>query len=536
MELVLDTNRLDVGDAGVKEFFWPLGRKEQQAQRDTTLEQLAALIRSGLRSEDEDCRILGMCFHWLLAESIAMYRATALARRANEAGVPIKPQEGGRLQASVMAGLVPDVTRSRFAQMLRSGPQGHRKFLRPLVKLRRSLDWNGPSVRSFLPVNTYREIVACHRTPLLDRHARLESRYVKQTLFDEWFDPVLEEPQAPAINSALIDACVASIERGYMAGGEQLPVSQAEYFRSFLKFVTRYVRHHYLPLMSHRRALPKTLWTGTGGYIYARMLRNAVQAGGGYVVGHEHGAGEAHIAYFSAKTLIEYESADEFVTYCWEGADALANTFNPSWHVHDRRPRIVSIGERDNTKAPSCPARWIQPNKIKRVMYPTTALLGERVTLDHFVGDYVYVDWAARLVSRLGQHRYRVIHKPHPGGDNRFPSGFARRLGAVQSNKPFEQALGEADAFVLDFARSTTFPVALATNKPIVYIDFGLERWHPQARALLERRVRVVKGWIDDHNRFQVDWDDLANAMSDACELTDRSIVHHYYRDIRIGA
>ena len=74
-----------------------------------------------------------MCFHWLLAESIAMYRATALARRANEAGVPIKPQEGGRLQASVMAGLVPDVTRSRFAQMLRSGPQGHRKFLRPLV-------------------------------------------------------------------------------------------------------------------------------------------------------------------------------------------------------------------------------------------------------------------------------------------------------------------------------------------------------------------------------------------------------------------
>jgi hypothetical protein len=531
-ELNLDTASLDLDASGLANFYWPLARAEQQAQRDVTLGHFATIIREGFEGGSQDSWLLGMFIHWLLAESSAMFRMTAVVRRTTKTGRLLRFPAQSRLYSAVGGSHCVDFSRGHFFQILCNGPMRHGVLLGSAVKARRSLVWNGKRIRSLLPAR-HGDVVACHRTLLLDLHATLESRQVKQTLFEEWFEPIPTNSSSKPLGRITVEQCIDAIRVGYMAGGEDLPDSQVQYFRNFLEGISHHVRYHFSRLSRLKTRLPRELWTGSGGSIYSRMLRNAVRGEGGKVIGHEHGAGEAHLAYFSAKTFIEYESADEFYTYSWEGADALAQTFNPEWHVRRERPEIRALGERGNTSCagPHFPSK--DPGSVRKIMYPSTALLGERVTLDHFIGDYVYVDWSARLIASLRRFGYQVLHKPHPGGDNRYPNGFASRFGAEEMFQPFEQAQWSADALVLDFSRSSTFPVALATNKPVIYIDFGLERWHPAARHLLECRAKVVRGWIDDDNRFQVDWEEVQAAIPQACCLTDSTIVDRYYSHLK---
>lgn len=529
-ELILDVARMEFDGNGLRNFFWPLGRAEQQAQRDTTLRELVRTIRPGLERGDEDSRLLGLCIHWLTNEAQMFYRATALIRRCEEAEVSLVWPEEARLYPAVKAKQLPSVEGGRYYLYLRQGPAAHHWLFTGFIKLRRSLHWNGLGVRGLRPARFDKDIIACYRSPLLDLHARRENRTVKQTHLQEWFPPHAGKQLAPGVEGSLADLVITAIQIGYTAGGEQFPDYQAEYFKDFLCIIPGVLRSYYKNAQQASRQLPRILWTGSGGYMFTRMLRNAVREKGGYVVGHEHASGDAHLAYFSAKPFIEYESADDFMTYSCDGAEALRATFDPDLHLRTTPPRILSFevcrSERNGTSTPR--ARRSR-NSVKTLMYPTTMLLGERMSLDHIVGDCVMVDWSARLIARLCGLGYTLIHKPHPEEAHRSSRRFAEQFGIRQAWERFESVMDQADVFVLDFSRTTIFSIALASSKPLVYIDFGFERWHPAAYELLQRRASVVRGWIDKSNRLQIDWEKLPPAIDEARELTDRQIIDCYY-------
>ena len=528
VSLNLDARDIPLTQSGVEGFYWPLARKEQQLQRDTTLAHLTEIVRNGIVASDEDKTLLRLFYHWILAESISLYRAAAIVRRAARDSVSVQYPRESMMYAYTQSINQQSLDSSRLVKILAQGPVTHGALLSPIVKSRRYLLWNGVSKTSLLGY-FQKEILACHRTPLLDLHAKMEHRLIKQTLFEDWFQPIGHFPKNQPIRSSVIDECIEAVRVGFLAGNEVMPTSQVRYLRGLIQEMSRYVRAHYFPLMRAPSRLPKELWTGSGGNIFSRMLRNAVRSFGGRVIGHEHGAGESHIQYFNAKPVIEYESCDTFFTYSRKGANALNSNFDSSLHLGREAPRIESLRQLENDAFYYSSFPKTDPHQVKNIMYPTTALLGERVTLDHFLGDYVYLDWSARLIGKISEFGYTVIHKPHPGGDIQYPTQSTASSGTTVLHEPFERVINKADAFVLDFSRSSTFPAALASTKPIVYIDFGLESWHEDARALLESRVKIVCGYIDARNRLQVDWDDVRQAVVDACELTNRTIVNEYY-------
>lgn len=525
--LELEVARMEFDAGGLRGFFWPLARSEQQAQRDATLTELTATLRGGLEAGDEDARMLAICLHWFVNEAQLYFRATALQRRCQDAGVSLNWQAGARLLPAVARKALAPVESGRFVSILKAGPARHPAAIAGGVKLRRSLDWNGFSWNGLRPTRFGRDVVAAYRCPLLDDRARQSAYPVKQTNLQDWFSPLDERAPLPGISGELADRAVAAVAGGYLAGGEILPDYQAAYFRRFLAIIPGLIRAHYEPV-TRRRQLPATLWTGSGGYIFNRMLRNAVRAKGGHVTGHEHGSGDAHLAYFSAKPCIEYESADAFVTYSRSGAEALRANFDSTNHLRGTPAEILAHAE-----APAqvmSHARGLSAgHRIASVMYPTTKLMGERVALDHIFGDNVMVDWSIRLMAKLRAFGYTVVHKPHPEEEGQVSRIVAERLAIQQSWLPFEQVCHQADAVLLDFSRTSIFAHALASDLPLIYIDFGFERWHPAAYELLKRRVSLVSGWIDQANRLCVDWDALPAAIDAAKDRLDREIVRHYY-------
>ena len=85
----------------------------------------------------------------------------------------------------------------------------------------------------------------------------------------------------------------------------------------------------------------------------------------------------------------------------------------------------------------------------------------------------------------------------------------------------FEQVEHEADAFIFTTPHSNTFALAAAGNKPMVFIDFGLDNWVAEARATFEQRCWVVHGWFDESNRAQIDWDELRSAIEESPKLVE---------------
>lgn len=531
--LELDVARMGLDEHGLHDFYWPLARSEQQAQRDATLAKLAAMLREKLAAGDEDARLLSMCLHWFVNEAQLYFRATALQRRCQDTKVLLRWQDDARLLPAVAKKTLAPVEDGRYVTMLMAGPARHPSLAAGLVKLRRSLDWNGIAWRAWRPTDMRRDVVAAYRCPLLDERARQITRPVKQTNLQDWFSSLNGRRRLPGVKGDLADSAIQAVAEGYRAGGEALPEYQADYFRRFLDVVPGLIRTHYTP-MAKRAGLPTTLWTGSGGYIYNRMLRNAVRASGGHVTGHEHGSGDAHLAYFSAKPFIEYESADAFVTYSMSGAEALRSNFDASMHLRREPPEILAHAD---VSPPGVPRtrRLLGAGHIRSLMYPTTKLMGERVALDHIFGDNVMVDWSIRLMAQMRRMGYRIIHKPHPEEEGQVSRRLAERLHIEQSWEPFERVFQQADALLLDYSRTSIFSRALASDLPLVYIDFGFERWHSEAYVLLKRRVSLVRGWIDADNRLNVDWDALPAAISAAPDCLDKEIVRRYYPHLAVG-
>ncbi len=105
-----------------------------------------------------------------------------------------------------------------------------------------------------------------------------------------------------------------------------------------------------------------------------------------------------------------------------------------------------------------------------------------------------------------------AVYESHPEGElygRRHPLADV----APTSTRLFEEVIDDADIFLFDWPHSTIFWAALCTDRPVVYVDFGLTGFVPRVRELIERRCRVVPAVYDDNNLPQVDTAALEGAI-----------------------
>lgn len=257
-----------------------------------------------------------------------------------------------------------------------------------------------------------------------------------------------------------------------------------------------------------RLTLPRTLWTGTGGNHAARAIGLAVAARGGTVTRFAHGGSLGPIAMAEQTATTELAVTDTFVVPS-EGARALLDTPVARDLVAPRAIAFaVAPAPRPPAPLPSRP-RPARPT----VMYVATASLGFTVHAPPFLPDVLYLDWQLRLAEALGRLPIRLVAKPHPEGlwrGRRHPLADVAETVAA----PFESVMAEADAFVFDYPCSTTFWTALATDRPVVYLDLGLIPFAPAVAPELARRCSVLRVDYGADNRPLVPREALADALA----------------------
>ena len=258
------------------------------------------------------------------------------------------------------------------------------------------------------------------------------------------------------------------------------------------------------------KSIPRALWSGTGGFSPTRALSIEVRRRGGTVTRFDHGGTMPLLAepYF----LVHGELAVS-TDYVMPSAMAAQQAVIARAAALARPFSLISLaGGRGDPGLDPGPRGARPAARRTRVLFVGTAYYGFSQTYPPFPPAPIYLDWQHRILKMLGSLPIEMIHKPHPGG---LFSGCPPDMDhlAQVDPRPFEQAMADADCFVFDIAASTTFSIALSSDRRIVLLDFGCMRFSEEVWPLIRARCRVVPVTCDDRNRASVDAEALEAAV-----------------------
>ena len=537
MEVVLDVERMAVDEKGVRGFAWPIARDEILAARDALLPPLVAAARGPAEGKDVDAELLSLVLVEFVIETISLYQAHALCRRLRNLGHSITPPTSGRLLPALARGSSPPP--SPLLGRLEHGiPTARRPRLSSVHKMWTQLQWNGLSLALVRRFDRDRDIVATQRLPLINHHARSQADFVRFSHLHDWFHPLVADSMHDSLvrsSTGAVRGALAAVRIGFAAGNEEAPDHLVDYLQDWLVRAMTLAGSHLNTVLQQPERVPRRLWSGTGSGVWNRIMRHATRRLGGTVTGHDHGNGEG-LFESAGSSVIEFESCDEFVTFTPLRARALRQGVRAEMMVQPRVPSIVSIPSRTEGESPFPGAsrgrvalrRARRSSGTRTIMYPTIFYPGEFVhPFCPLLPDAVAVDWHVRLIGRLRAWGYGVVLKPHPGHVATART-VSSHLGVTVLEDLFERVLDSCDVILFDYAHTTTFGVALATNKPVVFVDWGQEDFTPDARSKLERRCRIVRAWFDENNRVHTDWNELRSAIEESPQLTDPAFANSY--------
>ena len=383
------------------------------------------------------------------------------------------------------------------------------------------------------PINAYvlkHDIIATQRTELIQEHASTVSQDVVFCRSHRWFDSISEAELETALQKAskvLEEKIMVVLEKLYIDNGLVLKGASLEYFQCILRITPLLISIHYQRLLDRPDKLPVNLWTGTGGNIWDALLRHAsIHAHNGEIVGHDHGAGLAHVNN-PMMALNELWGCKKFICLNKNQANEMTQHAKKWMFFEPNRPQMTSI----KTHREICDFSKFSSSdfKVKTIIVLATLYGGDRVWMGPCAPDIVHADWQARIIAQLRAWGYDVILKVHPETPV-LPPPILEELGARICSDPLENMIEDGDLVLFDCLYTSVFRSVLSTNTPMVLIDFYDHPWTDKALSLFKKRAGFAQGKFDNENKAFVDWSTLKKALEDAQKKRyNRDFFEYYY-------
>jgi hypothetical protein len=510
----LDASLADVDASGLRDFGWPLSWREQQRFRDAFVAGYAKLSRELQDKQDEDGDLLAILAMEFVQEAMRGWFGAALLARYRQRGEDVSAPWLRSASVEEPAFWQPQRDRIGFLKT-RFPASGWRALLRPAYGLTQDdgLSWRWPQTVDFRS-----RIVATNPCPLTRRHARQAGERPVLVSMRHWFgdasDSLPGDLTALRLRAETAAAVLGVFVEAARLNGDTMPAALQEHLADWLDDATAICRWYLRALLARPQRLPAQLWTGSGGYIFRRILHVAARRAGGTAWSHDHGSGLGLFDIIDTN-LTEFVTPDVFVTFSRKQADGYRKQERDAFRIRRQWPRIEAVA---GDHAAPLRARAPTAGKPRSILFVANQYRGEKITLTPIEFDLVAADWQARLFGRLLSLGYDVRMRPHPDSISAPPPGLTR-MGVATAGGRFEQALASADAVILDYLHTSVLRDVLLSGKPVLTFEFGHCPPNAVARDGLARRIRFVPAWYDEANRTQTDWDSLPAALADACAM-----------------
>lgn len=521
-----------VGPDGVPGCTWPLPLEELLAARDRFLSDLYAWLRLQDIDRDAEAELVWLNAAPLAMDVLRLFNAWVVVERLRAVDrLPGNGDEDASLLGRLAQGRAPDPS-PHSAKTFRGLPRD--PAWRKALRIAKHALGSAPiRYRPRSLIRPERDIVTFTVSPLTLAHARLSDRPVVLSRFTDWMSSgdLAGRLEGRGLREEAREAVLSLVKGMFARAGAPLPAMLEASLAALLDRLTARTRVHLEELRRHGQSLPRDFWPGTGGILYNRIFARAVQRAGGRVTGHDHSSSSG---WWQApeRMVNEFNSVDRFVTYGERIAEGLRRDLDASLLAKpERSPEIVGlVGAGPAIGQPAQVATLTpQSGERRRLMYVMNLYAGDFMGLWPGLPDLVAVDWQARLLQHLRKSGFEVQLKPHPESHCPPPAAFQERLAVELVEGPCEAVMPRADVLLFDYPGATCFLHALKGDRPIVLIEFPHLRLDPEARALLERRVALVPGYLDERGRASVDWAALDSALAMAPLRRDRGFVEAYF-------
>ncbi len=537
--LHLDIENIKVDQNGVKDFFWPVSYSERQFFADQLMQGYTSLIQKHQNSP----QILSykVLYKYYVTEALAVFNCDLLKKRLESNSYqPILKKEM-RVWGALLNDERPEDP--GFLNVFRNGPARAKKssFLKKIKRLSKLINMKqaGLNVGSLKlkPITKsvlLNDIIATQRTDLIQKHANTVSQDVVFCRSDRWFsglNPQEINQELRNMDETFETSVMNIVSKLYKEHGIEFSGPSFLYLQNILSEGSACVRAHYKKLLSVQPdSLPKTVWTGTAGYIWDILLRSAVlEVHKGHVTGHDHGAGLGHVSN-PCMGSNELWHCSAFVCLNKNQASEMEDR-TASWYCFDHQPPQLSYvpdTQSEEKEFVSYERFLVERPNIKTIIVLATLYGGDRVWMGPCSPDIVHLDWQARVVFKLRSWGYNVIVKIHPETPI-MPPQIIKDLGASIRSEPLEDMMEEGDLILFDCLYTTVFRSVVSSNLPMVMIDFYNHPWTEKGLNLIEKRAGFVKGSFDEKNREAVNWSELKTAIDTASSKHNNKEFFNYY-------
>ncbi|MDO8463210.1 MAG: hypothetical protein Q7S96_02980 [bacterium] len=398
-----------------------------------------------------------------------------------------------------------------------------------LVRWGRGIAANATAVKMAARVRSERRIwVAGAPHALLAEYLAHTPEWVR-TLYNDALPPM---PDCPVGVRAALRIAAASLVDACTGIAQQYAIPTDDAFRDVLRTRTDAMLVDAVRMLLQMRAFVAAhavahVALGSATQHRQRALALAVRERGGRVMTAAHG-GFVGLFNTAMPTWSEFALSDTYVTYTDGSADLCRRIHRARLPIVPNPLTIVSgvsgIYRAIRQRMRPVPAAA----RIRRVMvigFPQNAQ--RKYTAAASLG-LQQLDLELRIIEALRDAGYGVVYKAHPDRLAEVRGMFDGRAEVLAED--FHTAHTHADAFVFGSMRTTAFPIALCTTKPIValLVDGDPAPPFPDALALLARRVRIVRAACDDRARVVFDARALCDAVAQPADPTDTAFLDRY--------
>ena len=513
---------MEVDEDGIKDYVWPISNQERRGFATHLAESFANVLKE---SDNGDGReTLPYCFMGtrFLVPIIALFQGDLLRERSITENLDIKVPQDWQYWPVLLKEKTPE--EPAFLKIIQNGPEKVNytqklfkfsavKRLWKILSFKKSgLQLGDLKIKSVTSDVLKNSIVATQRSSLVIAHASEEKKEVVFCRSNRWFESISDEELEKSIelnNRILEKKIFDAIKSGYEKYGIELKPHSIRFIQNLLSKGPAIMRIHYERLLEKTETLPKEIWTGTTGQYWDTMLRVAVMKNGGIAKAHDHGSGCAYVLY-PLRGITEYWGCDEFVTFNRFNAEEITRDAKAYPRYDNKFPKFTSI-------KPTGVIKRIKDTdkKPETIFYMATLYDNDRGRPGPGNTNNFIVDWGVRLSAFLKESSYKPVVKIHPETKFMPPKFIEENLGVKVTKEPFTNIMQDADVVIFDCIFTTAFTDCLATDIPIVLIDFFGFPWTEKGKELIQKRCEIVEAdYID--NRAQPNWNAIDQAIQQA--------------------
>ncbi len=523
----LDAESRVITKDGIQDFFYPVSRKTHLDFSIDMMKSYTGVVSK--YNEDVDIDLYKILAKYYISEVVAVFQGLllkeALLNKSYDYNIPKEWQ----IWPSLFENKAP-----RMPKYINSFIKGAPKpkytkkifninFIKLLLKIAvpkgSGVNIDGLKIKPITSKVLNNDIIATQRTALIIEHAKEVDKDVVFCSSTKWFNSINDKDIISNYKLSQIDLDILKATREILVKYNlELPDHIEQYFIEIIKASIVPFKAH-LDILAKASNLPKNLWIGTSGNIWDCLLKIAVKRNEGYVCGHDHGTGQSHLI-TPLMGIIELWGSDEFYTF----TDELANAA-PHWSLMDGN--MISVIKGKNKKTISHKSNY--NNEIKSIFLLSTIYDKDRGRMHPLTPDITQIDWQARFVNFLKNKNYDITIKSHPESSFPVPKIFETELDAKINSDRFENVYKTADMFIFDYICTSTFKDAIKTNIPIIIIDFNDVTWTDKAYSLIIKRCSFIKGYYDENNRAQIEWDKFTVSVNKAIKRSANSEFYNSY-------